>query len=772
MGQSVSRLPNPGSDDGTWGDILNDYLSVELNADGTLKRAGDITTAQQLASDAETAAQSAQTTANAKYAKPSGGIPAGDLSGGVQTDLSAVAAKYTLPSGGIPEIDLDSNVQTKLNSGGSVSDATSSAKGVIQLSGDLAGTAAAPTVPGLASKVDGTDSRLTDNRTPTDSSVTTAKIASGGLAASAISGTAEVTSNKGQANGYAGLDSGGKVTFTQLPTGSAGQANKVLAADDSSTTNARTPSPHASAHESGGSDSIRLDQLSAPSTSLSLNSQKITGLANGTNPSDAAAFGQIPASTSQLTDFVQTTRQTVGPSSYTMSSSAMTRWLKGLGEAATNRSSVVKLVSFEDSFGVDFAGAWRPFHQWMSQKYNGYSVQAKGLYNIGQSGYFGWGSSAGGTTQGTTITTRGICGYAQQMTSGQYCTSPGVTADGVLFQWLDDPGSSSTGLQLQFDGVTVQTVDGTKKGNYYYAFPGGIGRHTVGYKNNGVTTTTVDTPYLYLNNYNGGYQQWEFSHSGFHTSDFANNPDIAYYLNQLQPHAVYFCTQTNDPDAATYRTNLNTLLATVTANVSVMPSLAVYNSYQAAGHSDWTLFQAQARSFCVQNNAALVDVFPIIGVINETPGQPDSWTMDGVHPTPLTATQVISAATYSVFDLPSVPSSTGFSFENNALTMSAASYTITGNERKIICTSATPVTLTVPLSTNIITHKLNAPFTYGYSIEFIQAGAGKLTFAPASGTNIRSHGGNLSSPGQYGRMTLTVLSDTEWLLTTAADPVA
>jgi hypothetical protein len=33
----VQRLPVPGSDDGTWGDILNGFLEVEHNADGTLK---------------------------------------------------------------------------------------------------------------------------------------------------------------------------------------------------------------------------------------------------------------------------------------------------------------------------------------------------------------------------------------------------------------------------------------------------------------------------------------------------------------------------------------------------------------------------------------------------------------------------------------------------------------------------------------------------------------------------------------------------------------
>jgi hypothetical protein len=33
----MPRLPQPGSDDGTWGDILNDFLQVEHNADGSQK---------------------------------------------------------------------------------------------------------------------------------------------------------------------------------------------------------------------------------------------------------------------------------------------------------------------------------------------------------------------------------------------------------------------------------------------------------------------------------------------------------------------------------------------------------------------------------------------------------------------------------------------------------------------------------------------------------------------------------------------------------------
>lgn len=33
----MSRLPTPGGDNGTWGDVLNDFLSVAHNSDGSLK---------------------------------------------------------------------------------------------------------------------------------------------------------------------------------------------------------------------------------------------------------------------------------------------------------------------------------------------------------------------------------------------------------------------------------------------------------------------------------------------------------------------------------------------------------------------------------------------------------------------------------------------------------------------------------------------------------------------------------------------------------------
>ena len=44
----MARLPQPGGDDGTWGDILNDFLNVGHNSDGTLKDTVTKSTAQTI----------------------------------------------------------------------------------------------------------------------------------------------------------------------------------------------------------------------------------------------------------------------------------------------------------------------------------------------------------------------------------------------------------------------------------------------------------------------------------------------------------------------------------------------------------------------------------------------------------------------------------------------------------------------------------------------------------------------------------------------------
>lgn len=189
----MARLPIPGSDQGQWGEILNDYLNVAHNIDGSLK---EITI-------------------------PSGSITPSMLSQ-PYVPTSQIAAVN-----GVASLDGTGKVPSaQLPAATAPPDASASEKGLIQLAGDLAGTAAAPTVPALANKATASTTitagtgltgggDLSSNRTLAVSfGVAAGTVAQGNDAR--ITG-AEQTSNKGVANGYAALDNGGIVPTSQLP---------------------------------------------------------------------------------------------------------------------------------------------------------------------------------------------------------------------------------------------------------------------------------------------------------------------------------------------------------------------------------------------------------------------------------------------------------------------------------------------------------------------------------------------------------------------------
>ncbi len=123
----MSRLPTPGSDNGSWGDILNDYLSVAHASDGTIKPASLSAAGGETTSNKGAADGYAPLDSTAK-------VPTTNLGGSGGTSSTFLRGDQTWAA--VP----------------AASDATTSSKGIIQLAGDLAGTASAPTVPGLAGK--------------------------------------------------------------------------------------------------------------------------------------------------------------------------------------------------------------------------------------------------------------------------------------------------------------------------------------------------------------------------------------------------------------------------------------------------------------------------------------------------------------------------------------------------------------------------------------------------------------------------------------------
>lgn len=163
---SVDDLPVPGSTkfiylipatDGSGQDVYDEYMWVpskqayeqigstridlsnyaQKNGSYPDMSVGNATKATQDASGnviTETYATKAEN--NAKYTKPSTGIPESDLASAVQTSLGKADTAYQKPSGGIPKTDLASAVQTSLNKADtalqSVPLATSSAVGGVK----------------------------------------------------------------------------------------------------------------------------------------------------------------------------------------------------------------------------------------------------------------------------------------------------------------------------------------------------------------------------------------------------------------------------------------------------------------------------------------------------------------------------------------------------------------------------------------------------------------------------------------------------------------
>lgn len=226
----MARLPQPGGDDGTWGNLLNDFLAQEHNSDGTLKIKTDGTLAAKANDNNVVHLSGNQTISGIKTYNSSPVVPtplsntqaankayvdstagAGDpVVGG---DLTGTASNAQIATGAIVNADVNNaaaiaqskiaNLTTdlaakiastekgaasgvaSLDSGTRVPvvqlpDSTTTTKGIIQLTGDLAGTAASPTVPGLTNKIN--------------------------------------SSEKGQPNGVAVLDGSGKVNPGQLQT--------------------------------------------------------------------------------------------------------------------------------------------------------------------------------------------------------------------------------------------------------------------------------------------------------------------------------------------------------------------------------------------------------------------------------------------------------------------------------------------------------------------------------------------------------------------------
>jgi hypothetical protein len=135
----MAILPTPGSDAGTWGTILNDFLGVAHNADGSLLHS---------------AIASAGAITSVNGVQPNNGVvtinatSVGALTNTSRlSDLADTGAAAGASNGQVLAYNSTTNqwVSSTITNT-TVSDATTNNKGVVELSGDLGGTAAMPMV--------------------------------------------------------------------------------------------------------------------------------------------------------------------------------------------------------------------------------------------------------------------------------------------------------------------------------------------------------------------------------------------------------------------------------------------------------------------------------------------------------------------------------------------------------------------------------------------------------------------------------------------------
>ena len=185
----ASRLPNPGSDDGTWGTILNDYLSQSLTATGGIKT-GVVASAQLADASITTPklATSAAPTTGQVLGYDGSGLAWTTASGGggAVSSVNSQTGAVTLAKNDIGLGNVDNTADTAKP----LSDATVNALALKADDSATVHTSGNETITGVKNftgtlqsggqtVVATNDARLTNTRTPSDGSVTEAKLSAG-----------------------------------------------------------------------------------------------------------------------------------------------------------------------------------------------------------------------------------------------------------------------------------------------------------------------------------------------------------------------------------------------------------------------------------------------------------------------------------------------------------------------------------------------------------------------------------------------------------------
>lgn len=400
----MARLPVPGSDDGTWGDILNEYLSVEHNSDGTQKTV-PLSKGGTGATDASTARTNLGLGTSATKDT---GTTAGTVAAGDDSRITGAAQKAS----NLSDLASASTARTNLGLGSAATTASSAY--------DPSGSAAAAQAAAIAASQP-LDSELTAIAGLTSAADKGIQFTGAGTAATFdlttagkaliydASADAQLTTLGVTAAGKAILDDAnaaaqrttlglGTASTKDTPASGNAAVGEVVQGDDTRLTDSRTPISHASTHTSAGSDPLTLSQSQITNLTTDLGNKQpldseLTAIASLTSAADKGIqfTGSGTAATFDLT--------TAGKALLDDADAAAQRTTLGL-VIGTNvqaqdaeLTAIAGLTSTADTFPA-FTGSGTAVLQTLQP---GRNVLMNGAFLVNQRG---WSSSTASSTYG------------------------------------------------------------------------------------------------------------------------------------------------------------------------------------------------------------------------------------------------------------------------------------------------------------------------------------------------------------------------------------
>ncbi|QKS21007.1 SGNH/GDSL hydrolase family protein [Curtobacterium sp. Csp1] len=216
-----------------------------------------------------------------------------------------------------------------------------------------------------------------------------------------------------------------------------------------------------------------------------------------------------------------------------------------------------------------------------------------------------------------------------------------VSATSVRIAWLRDTGTGSFTYSVNGGATTTVNTSGAHADGQTTTIAGlsGVTDTITIALNSGYVI--IEGLYVYNGDETRGIRVWESGHFGWTAANFISTPsggtatDWLAHVTNVQPSLVVVELGENDAtkvSAATYQSNLSTLISNVKAACTAAPSIVLVAGPERNNTlvEAWANYVAAMKS--IASNDSTIDVLDLTTVLPKVNGAPAGWYADSVHP--------------------------------------------------------------------------------------------------------------------------------------------